>query len=481
MTANHNTDYDKVKNKTIKTIARAGGGKSTYLKQTSDQLYKNHGYTSKIISFSRTGAGTYGQTLHSYISSTSSERNIHNFRQIMDYSEYLKMCIENSGISSNKTTYENAKSDISHIRHGKMLAAISVWDWMRSVYHVSLFLDHGKKINIRNMEEAYNEYIERFGCPVYHPLYEKIRDPVTKKNGDVVFPARIRKRRTSNMFDFSTLCEIIQYYENWKKTMNYDDYADILLYPLLYPHLPLIPEADVLMIDEAQDCAPIHWSIIWSFACDDRIQEVYLVGDDSQCLYDFTGANPAYLQTFPCQNQSTNGKNVVLPHVYRYGKNIWKNACKFLEKTNTPYSSDHVQPRNHKDYVFDTHGEDGLIKIIKKIPKNERESTAIIVATNSQGKHISRLLNQEIYSIEEHNLGLYDEVSKFPVQTFHKVKGGNFDNALTVFSVPKKWVQRSKDRTEFARMLYVGVTRARKVQINAHNVFPRQVDMDTII
>jgi hypothetical protein len=487
MTANHNTEYTKVQNKTIKTIARAGGGKSTYLRDIG-QTYEKQDMETQIISFTRSGAGRQGSTLHSilskilhsgYYNQSLGIKEHGKIRNIMDTDQYNQFCLRYSDISPNDVLKDQRKKDYIHIRHGMMSSAIHVWNWIRSVYHVRVYTHEGKiekNVNLDILYQAYQDYVVRFGTPEYNNLFLK-SDTTKNTDGKLVQTTKVRKKRTPIQMRYPMFVHCIGEYEKWKRAMQYDDYTDILMYPLMREGTDMCPRVDVLLIDEAQDCAPIHWEILWKFATHDRIQKVYLVGDDSQCLYNFTGAQPYDFQRFPCSN-NTNSQSVILPRIYRYGSEIWKNAYQFLEKTNTPYDSSHVQPVGKAGQVLDVYGQKGMIDILHKIPKEKRDNSVIITATNAQKKDIFNLIDNEIYHLDP--ASIYDEY-RFPIQTYHAVKGGTYRNALTVFSAPKKWIERSRDYTEFARMLYVGTTRAQNVQINAHNVFPRQVDMDTII
>jgi len=491
MNPNHKTqkmEYEKVKNKTIKTIARAGGGKSTYLRDIS-QTYEKQGMDTQIISFTKSGAGRQGATLHSVLSKILHSGRYTNclgikkygkIRNIMDTDQYNQFCLQYSDISPNDVGYEERKKDYIYIRHGMMPSAIHVWNWIRSVYHIRVYQHEGKiekNVNQDTLYQAYQDYVMRFGTPEYNNLFLKSGTAKTL-DGQIVQVNRVRKKMTPVQMRYPMFFHCIREYEKWKRVMNYDDYTDILMYPLVREGTSICPYVSVLLIDEAQDCAPIHWEVIWKFASTTNlIRKLYLVGDDSQCLYNFTGAQPYDFQRFPCSND-TNSQSVILPHIYRYGSEIWKNAYKFLEKTNTPYDSSHVQPVGNTGQVLDVYGEKGMIDILKTIPLEKRDNSVIITATNVQKKDIHEKIDHEIYQLDP--VSLYDDY-RFPVKTYHAAKGSTYRNALTVFSAPKKWIERSRDYTEFARMLYVGVTRAQNVQINAHNVFPRQIDMDTII
>ena len=70
----------------------------------------------------------------------------------------------------------------------------------------------------------------------------------------------------------------------------------------------------VLIIDEAQDCTPLQWSVIYKLAQNAR--RIYLAGDDDQAIYEWNGADPRYFtRFFP-------GRKVKLRKTRRFGKAI---------------------------------------------------------------------------------------------------------------------------------------------------------------
>ena len=43
------------------------------------------------------------------------------------------------------------------------------------------------------------------------------------------------------------------------------------------------PPLKVLILDEAQDCTPLQWSVIYKMA--NKVKRIYLAGDDDQAIY----------------------------------------------------------------------------------------------------------------------------------------------------------------------------------------------------
>jgi len=71
------------------------------------------------------------------------------------------------------------------------------------------------------------------------------------------------------------------------------------------------PPLKVLILDEAQDCTPLQWSVIYKMA--PKVKRIYLAGDDDQAIYRWNGADPKYFtKFFP-------GRKVKLRKTQRFG------------------------------------------------------------------------------------------------------------------------------------------------------------------
>ena len=46
---------------------------------------------------------------------------------------------------------------------------------------------------------------------------------------------------------------------------------------------------DVLILDEAQDCTPLQWSVLYKMA--PKVDRIYLAGDDDQAIFKWAGAD----------------------------------------------------------------------------------------------------------------------------------------------------------------------------------------------
>jgi superfamily I DNA/RNA helicase len=58
----------------------------------------------------------------------------------------------------------------------------------------------------------------------------------------------------------------------------------------------LVPDVDVLLIDEFQDLAPLEYKLYKQWRDSDRIDRIYISGDPNQSVYSFRGGTPKYFQ-----------------------------------------------------------------------------------------------------------------------------------------------------------------------------------------
>lgn len=134
--------------------------------------------------------------------------------------------------------------------------------------------------------------------------------------------------------------EIIVQYNNYKRKNSILDYDDLLLY--LRTLLESNPEIrkklsnqyKYIMVDEYQDTNKIQSQIIQLLACEHN--NVMAVGDDSQSIYSFRGANFKNILDFP--NIFPNTKIIKLEQNYRSSENILALANELLLKAKEKYT-----------------------------------------------------------------------------------------------------------------------------------------------
>jgi hypothetical protein len=439
---------EKVGKKTYKIVARAGGGKSTQIEKLYNH-YHAKGKRPLVVSFTRSGASAaYAHTIHSLSSKMLEETNPIN---PMPTETWIQICLDYDGVSTELLDFDKVEKKINKT---KMATAVNLWQKFRnsSVNDLYIYDENGliEDIDTHKLEEMFEDHVsQNFGIfPKYHN--------VSRRADGIKIKKRAKKLYSSEFID-----AVLQY-ELSRGIVGYDDFTDVIF--RVYQDR-LVPNADVLLIDEAQDLTILHWRLVYRWAACDRIMQIYLVGDDSQCLYGFTGSFVHGFVDFPCSNPIN-----ILPRVYRYGSNIWKNAKYFLERTGTPYVSDHIQPAEHRDSIYDISGRDEMIEMLENLTMEQQFNTAILVWTN---RHASKVRNWLRELIGENFI---------KVMTIHEAKGSTFNYVFTSFSVPRFWKkQNPNDHTEFARIGYVGTSRAKYIQVNVHDLFRGSYNLKSLV
>jgi DNA helicase-2/ATP-dependent DNA helicase PcrA len=78
---------------------------------------------------------------------------------------------------------------------------------------------------------------------------------------------------------------IVQY-DHWKRTYGYLDFDDMLILASRREYTP----PPIVMLDEAQDCSPLQWSLFERYT--EKAKRVYVAGDDDQAIFEWNGADP---------------------------------------------------------------------------------------------------------------------------------------------------------------------------------------------
>lgn len=89
----------------------------------------------------------------------------------------------------------------------------------------------------------------------------------------------------SSLFTPARLRTLVEAYERFKNDMYRVDFTDVLIQADMRG---VRPQTSVLILDEAQDLAPLEWSILDHWR--DSAETVYLAGDDPQAIYAWKGA-----------------------------------------------------------------------------------------------------------------------------------------------------------------------------------------------
>ena len=124
----------------------------------------------------------------------------------------------------------------------------------------------------------------------------------------------------------------------------------------------IVPDLEVLMVDEAQDLTPLQWDLISKLAKQTKI--VYLAGDDDQAIYEWNGADVDFFIHFP-------GKHKIL----KKSRRIPKTVHMFSKLLMAPAKGYRVEK------IFEPKDDEGTVTTypdIKKITFNNKETYMIL-------------------------------------------------------------------------------------------------------
>lgn len=161
-------------------------------------------------------------------------------------------------------------------------------------------------------------------------------------NKDIPLDAIVKKEYKQFEHCTEKLIEIANSYNNYKKERSMLDYDDLLLYlkALLMSNEEVRKQISLkykyVLIDEYQDTNSIQAQIVRLIASEHN--NVTAVGDDSQSIYSFRGANFKNILEFP--NLYEGCKIVTLEQNYRSSQNILDFANKILEQAKEKYSKE---------------------------------------------------------------------------------------------------------------------------------------------
>lgn len=123
-------------------------------------------------------------------------------------------------------------------------------------------------------------------------------------------------------WDAGTMNRLFGRYLEWKRQNSLVDFTDMLEDAAASP--PSGTQWPVFVVDEAQDQTPLQWRVAQGFAAASEV--CYVAGDDDQCLYSWSGAQP---ESF--LDADLGGADIL--HVnHRSGSNIVDYAQAFIRR-----------------------------------------------------------------------------------------------------------------------------------------------------
>ena len=161
-------------------------------------------------------------------------------------------------------------------------------------------------------------------------------------------------REENNQIDKELLKNCVNFYEAYKKEKSLLDFEDLQLMCryLFNKNSSLLNsyqnQFKHILVDEFQDSDDVQVEILKLL---NKNNNLFVVGDEDQCIYSFRGANPSYIVNF--KEIFKNGKTLYLSTNYRSRKNIVSLSMKSIKNNKIRTS------KNIKSNKID----EGLIKV----------------------------------------------------------------------------------------------------------------------
>lgn len=182
----------------------------------------------------------------------------------------------------------------------------------------------------------YMDFIKQYRYRFSESLFD-IKKPRKRESAETSddFMMELYNKARSLRVDWQTLAEktpscrafifsigqMVERYNTWKESQDIVDFFDLIEIGI---DKELVPDVDVMFIDEAQDCSPLMFEQIkfWS----EQIPTFYIAGDYNQAIYGFMGADAKLFKNFPAD------ETIFLDKSFRLKKNIYDFAMKVIRR-----------------------------------------------------------------------------------------------------------------------------------------------------
>lgn len=231
--------------------------------------------------------------------------------------------------------------------------------------------------------------------------YKAIRNIISNNKNALISPDDYEKYCNNN-FDYNAL-EVYRKYEERLKRNNSVDFDDLLMLPIkLFKNKNILEEYQekyqYILIDEYQDTNEAQYLLTKLLA--KKNQNICVVGDDSQSIYSWRGANYKNILNF--EKDYPNCKTVYLEQNYRSTKTII-NASNDIIKNNINRKDKNLWTENEQgskiEYHVSLNEKDEAFYIIREIStlmtKGAKLSDiAVLYRTNAQSRNFEEELLQ---------------------------------------------------------------------------------------
>lgn len=275
--------------------------------------------------------------------------------------------------------------------------------------------------------------------------------------------------------DFTRYC---REYVRYKNTFQYKDFTDLLED---YISQDLCEDVDVAVIDEAQDCSPLQWQVL--FKAFRNAKYIHVCGDEKQCVYSFAGSDSDILLHLKGEQHlletsyrvPVNINNFVKQHIVKDMHNITPTQClstreggeiKYLTRMNEIRHLD-----SSKTYLFLARNK----KFLKKFKEwceylcipytlfGEPVFSPQEIQQYRDGKTDNWSSERLNLAREYYNNGSFYSRPFVRIDTIHGVKGDEADIVVLMSDMSRlTWKEYEDDPNNEHKVFYVACTRARE-------------------
>ena len=307
-------------------------------------------------------------------------------------------------------------------------------------------------------EEVSNQILS----DLIHKLSMEIEDEKEFIDGIRSEISKIKSERIDINSYYSMNCPEEQFqriffaYTETMKQQRLIDFDDILL----YCYELLVKRPDVLklwrdkyryiLIDEFQDINRIQYDIIRLLA--EPQNNLFIVGDDDQSIYQFRGARPEIMLNFP--KDYPEADRVLLNYNYRSQKHVVSSALRLISNNKKRFSKAILATKPEgmpvKAEKFPSQEEEGerIVELIRKykaqgIPYKEM---AVLFRTNTQARHVmGKLLSYNIpFQMRDVVPNLFDHWIAKNIIAYIRLAMGSRERSLVlqVMNRPNRYLAR---------------------------------------
>lgn len=251
---------------------------------------------------------------------------------------------------------------------------------------------------------------------------------------------------------------IVMAYEKYKRDQRKIDFDDMLIkcWRLLTKNEKVLMfwqnKYKYILIDEFQDINRVQYETIKLLANPNN--NLFIVGDDDQSIYQFRGAQPEFLLNFP--NEFEDSGSVILNNNYRSTKCIVKSSENVIKNNNKRYKKNIVTENNEGQapVVIEAKDlQDEAVKVAQKILELNQKSCiplsemAVIYRTNIQARSLLDIfLDMNIpFILRDKTANLYEHWIAKDIIAYMTLAGEikNKDALIRIINKPKRYISKA--------------------------------------